>query len=223
MADATGSTIEDLNPVQLDSNGHIKKAYIGCKLQESGKLREFLTANTDLFTFSHADMPEAGAFAQIREHDVIAFIWKNIICRYGLPKEISYDNGSQFAGKKVADIFEKWHIKRILSTPYHPVGNGQAESSNKSILNIMKKKLEDAKGLWPEILPEKLWAYRTTPKTSIGKTPYSLIYGTDAVILVGEPSLRYFPKSGPQNDDSRKQKLEEVGERRDMAYVRTVF
>ncbi|XP_070040740.1 uncharacterized protein LOC142168876 [Nicotiana tabacum] len=88
----------------------------------------------------------------------------------------------------------------------------------------MKKKLEDAKGLWPEILPEVLWAYRTMPKSSTGETPYSLFYGTDAVILVevGEPSLRYFRESEPQNDDSRRQKLDEVEEQRDMAYVRMV-
>jgi len=57
MVEATGSTIEDLGSVQLDSNNHGKKAYIGCKLQEPGKFREFLTANADLFAFSHADIP----------------------------------------------------------------------------------------------------------------------------------------------------------------------
>nr|XP_016450125.1 PREDICTED: uncharacterized protein LOC107774978 [Nicotiana tabacum] len=86
---------------------------------------------------------EAGAFSQIREQEVIAFIWKNIVCRFGLPKEISCDNGPQFTGKKVVEFFEKCHIKRIISTSYHLAGNEQAESSNKSILNIMKKKLED--------------------------------------------------------------------------------
>ncbi|XP_019230863.1 PREDICTED: uncharacterized protein LOC109211746 [Nicotiana attenuata] len=123
---------------------------------------------------------------------------------------------------RIAEFFEKWHIKRILSTPYHPVGNGQAESSNKSILNIMKKKLENAKGLWPDLLPKVLWAYRTTPKTSIGETTYSLVYGTDAVILieVGESSLRYSHESGPRNDESRRQDLDEAEERRDMAYIR---
>ncbi|XP_075086296.1 uncharacterized protein LOC142169003 [Nicotiana tabacum] len=62
------------------------------------------------------------------------------------------------------------------------------------------------------------------PKTSTGETPYSLVYGTDAVIPVevGEPSLRYFRESGHQNDDSRRQELDEVEERRDMAYVRMV-
>ncbi|XP_070042449.1 uncharacterized protein [Nicotiana tomentosiformis] len=88
----------------------------------------------------------------------------------------------------------------------------------------MKKKLEDAKGQWLEILPEVLWAYRTMPETSTGETPYSSVYGTNAVkpVEVGEPSIRYFRESGPQNDDNRRQELDEVGERRDMAYVRMV-
>nr|XP_033509804.1 uncharacterized protein LOC117274578 [Nicotiana tomentosiformis] len=121
---------------------------------------------------------------------------------------------------EVAVFYEKWYIKRILSTPYHPAGNGQAEYSNKSILNIMKKKLEDAKGLWPKILPEVLWVYRTMPKTSTGETPYSLVYGTNAEIPVEveEPSLRYSHESEPRNDESRRQELDEVEERRDMAY-----
>ncbi|XP_075106788.1 uncharacterized protein LOC142179810 [Nicotiana tabacum] len=104
------------------------------------------------------------------------------------------------------------------------MGNGKTESSNKSILNIMKKKLEDAKGLWPELLPEVLWAYPTTPKTSKEETPYSLVYGTDAVIPVevGDPSLRYSHESGPRNNESRRQELDEAEERRDMAYTRMI-
>ncbi|XP_070047166.1 uncharacterized protein [Nicotiana tomentosiformis] len=83
----------------------------------------------------------------------------------------------------------------------------------------MKKRLEDAKGLWPEILPEVLWAYRTMPKTSTEETPYSLVYRTNAVIpvVVGEPSLRYSNERGPRNDESRRQELDELKERRDMA------
>ncbi|XP_075099488.1 uncharacterized protein LOC142176258 [Nicotiana tabacum] len=88
----------------------------------------------------------------------------------------------------------------------------------------MNKKLENAKGLWQEILPEVLWAYRTTPKTSTGETPYSLVYGTDAVIPFefGEPSLIYYNERGSSNDESRKQDLDETDERRDMAYVRMI-
>ncbi|XP_070013952.1 uncharacterized protein [Nicotiana sylvestris] len=165
-----------------------------------------------------------GAFTQICKQEVIAFIWKNIICYFGIPKEINCDNGPQFVGKRTTEFFEKCHIKRILSMPYHPAGNGQAESSNKVILNILKKKLEDTKGLWLELLPKILWAYRTTPKTSTGEISYSLVYETDVVILVevGEPSLRYSNESGPSNDESRLQNLDKVEELRDMAHIRMV-
>nr|XP_009769149.1 PREDICTED: uncharacterized protein LOC104220048 [Nicotiana sylvestris] len=89
---------------------------------------------------------------------------------------------------------------------------------------IWKNKLEDAKGQWPELLLEVLWACRTMPKTSTGEMPYSLVYGTDTVIPieVGEPSLRYSNKSGPSNDENRLQDLDEVEERRDMAHIRMV-
>nr|XP_033512259.1 uncharacterized protein LOC117276943 [Nicotiana tomentosiformis] len=58
----------------------------------------------------------------------------------------------------------------------------------------------------------------------MGETPYSLVYGTEAVIPVdvGEPSLRYSHESGTINDKSRKQELDEINERRDMAYIRMV-
>ncbi|XP_070007464.1 uncharacterized protein LOC142165426 [Nicotiana tabacum] len=61
-------------------------------------------------------------------------------------------------------------------------------------------------------------------KTSTGETPYSLDYGTDAVIPieVGEPSLRYSNESGPSNDESRLQDLDGVEERRDMGHIRMV-
>nr|XP_009788510.1 PREDICTED: uncharacterized protein LOC104236310 [Nicotiana sylvestris] len=54
--EAAKSTIEDLDPIQLDDNDHNKKDYIGCKLQEPGKFCQVLTANADLFDFSHVDM-----------------------------------------------------------------------------------------------------------------------------------------------------------------------
>ncbi|XP_070022200.1 uncharacterized protein [Nicotiana sylvestris] len=157
--------------------------------------------------------------AEARVNDIFA-----VRQRWARDFEISCDNGPQFVGKRATEFFEKWRIKRILSTPYHPAANGQAESSNKVILNILKKKLEEAKGLLPERLPEVLWAYRTMPKTSTGEMAYSLVYGTDAVIPieVGDPSLRYFNESGTCNDESRLQDLDEVEERRDMDHIRMV-
>nr|XP_016455381.1 PREDICTED: uncharacterized protein LOC107779458 [Nicotiana tabacum] len=86
----------------------------------------------------------------------------------------------------------------------------------------MKKKLEEAKGLWLEILTEELWAHKTTMKTSRGETPYFLVYITEAVIQfeVGELSLRYSHESDTSNDENKRQDLDEIEERWDTMYIR---
>ncbi|XP_070029522.1 uncharacterized protein [Nicotiana sylvestris] len=89
--------------------------------------------------------PLPQAKGQVREKEVKDFIWRNIICRFGVPKEIVCDNRPQFIGAQITEFLQSWQIKRITSTPYHPVGNGQAESTNKVIINNLKKRLEESK------------------------------------------------------------------------------
>jgi hypothetical protein len=66
------------------------------------------------------------------------------------------------------------------STAYYPQGNGLAESSNKSLINIIKKVLEENKKNWHKKLVNALWADRLTTKRSIGMSPYELVYGLEA-------------------------------------------
>ena len=49
---------------------------------------------------------------------------------------------------------------------------------------MLKKRLEGSHGKWAEELHGVLWAYRTTPKTSTGETPYSLVYGSEAIVPI---------------------------------------
>ncbi|CAL9000431.1 unnamed protein product, partial [Prunus brigantina] len=71
-------------------------------------------------------------------------------------------------------------IKLCFASPAHPQSNGQVEAVNKIIKRTLKTKLDKAKGCWPELLPEVLWSYRTTFRTSTGETPFSLSFGTEA-------------------------------------------
>ena len=64
----------------------------------------------------------------------------------------------------------------------YPHSDGQAEMTNKTILNGLKRRLDRAKGRWAEELPKFLWAYHTTPRRSTGETPFSLMYGAEVVI-----------------------------------------
>ncbi|KAJ9553755.1 hypothetical protein OSB04_017800 [Centaurea solstitialis] len=143
------------------------------KLPPAPGQKVYLLVLTDYFS----KWIEAGAFSQVRDKEVISFIQKNIIYRFGVPAEIMCDNGSQFISDKTHTFCEKRGIKLITSTPRYPQSNGLAESSNKVIINSIRKRLKGAKGKWVEELPSVLWANRTTPRASTGQTPYSLVYG----------------------------------------------
>ncbi|XP_070056539.1 uncharacterized protein [Nicotiana tomentosiformis] len=129
----------------------------------------------------------------------------------------------QFIGAKITKFLEDLKIKRITSSPYHPSANGQVESTNKVIIQNLKKRLEVAKGKWPEELLGVLCAYQTTAKSSTGETPFSLVYGTKALILVevGEPTLRYFQANEEANNEAMLVNLELIDEHRDLAHIKT--
>ncbi|XP_070052206.1 uncharacterized protein [Nicotiana tomentosiformis] len=117
---------------------------------------------------------------------------------------------------------DKSEIKQITSAPYHPAANGQAESINKVIINNLKKRLEESKGKWPEVLPGVLWAYRTTTKTSTGETPFLLVYGAEALIpiVIGEPSTRYTHLTEEANKKEMRVDLDLLEERREASLIR---
>ncbi|KAJ9538663.1 hypothetical protein OSB04_031396, partial [Centaurea solstitialis] len=150
------------------------------KLPPAPGQKVYLLVLTDYFS----KWIEAGAFSQVRDKEVISFIQKNIIYRFGVPAEIMCDNGSQFISDKTRTFCEKRGIKLITSTPRYPQSNGLAESSNKVIINSIRKRLKGAKDKWVEELPSVLWANRTTPRASTGQTPYSLVYGCEAVLPI---------------------------------------
>ena len=102
------------------------------------------------------------------------------------------DNGKQFDNSKLRDFFADLGIKNYYSSLAHPQSNGQVEVTIRTLKAALKTKLEDLKGKWVEYLPEVLWAYRTTRKSTTQETPFTLAFGTEAVdpIKVGLKSPR---------------------------------
>nr|XP_009783031.1 PREDICTED: uncharacterized protein LOC104231689 [Nicotiana sylvestris] len=193
--------VEELEQVTLIEHLPDQKVYLGTmdptgdnhsQAEPGPKFHPIKQKKRPQFEIKHAFIKDE-VYEKVREKEFIDFIWDHIICRFGMPSKIVCDNGKQFIGNKVTKFIEDLKIKRIMSTPYHPSGNGQDKSNNKIILQNFKKRLTDAKGKWKEILPKVLWAYRTTSKFSTGATPFSLVCGAEALILVeiGEPSVRF--------------------------------
>ena len=155
----------------------------------------------------------------ITEARIQSFVWKNIICRFGIPLTIISDNGRQFDSQAFRGFCSGLGIKNQFSSPGHSQANGQTEVTNRTLLKIIKTKLDDAKGIWPEKLPNVLWAYRTTTRTSTGETPFRLTYRTEAVILVevGATSTRRVAFSEEGNDNKLRLNLDCLEEVRDKA------
>ena len=91
----------------------------------------------------------------------------------------------------MTELCEEFKIVHHISSPYRKKMNGAVEASNKNIKKIIQKMVVTYKD-WNEMLPFSLHGYRTFVYTSTGATPFSLIYGMEAVlpIEVEIPSLQ---------------------------------
>ena len=104
---------------------------------------------------------------------------ENIVYRFRIPRTIILDNGRQFDGQDFKNFCSGLGIKNQFSSLGHPQANGLAKVTNRTLLKIIKVRLEEAKGMWPKELPNVLWAYRTTARTLIREKPFKLTYGTE--------------------------------------------
>ncbi|XP_070014505.1 uncharacterized protein [Nicotiana sylvestris] len=134
---------------------------------------------------------EAASYKAVTKKFVADFVCDRIICRFGIPKSINTDNGSNLNSDLMKSICETFKIKHKNSTAYRPKMNGAVEATNKNIKKILRKMIEKHRQ-WHEKLSFALLGYYTTVRTSTEATPYMLVYGTEAVIPaeVEIPSLR---------------------------------
>ena len=149
--------------------------------------KKFLLVATDYFS----KWVEIEAYASIKDKDVTKFVWKNIICWFGIPQAIIADNGSQFNIIAFRNFCSELKIQNLYSIPRYSQSNGQAEATNKTLLTALKKRLERAKGKWVEELPDVLWAYQTKLGRPTGNAPFAFAYSMDAIIptKIGLPMI----------------------------------
>jgi len=127
---------------------------------------------------------EAKALPFATENVVVSFIFEDIFTRFGVPREIVTNQGTQFTSRLVQKLVDQYKIKHRKSTPYHPQANGKVESTNKVIEAILTKIVHLHREDWMEKLLEALWAYRTIWRNNIGHTPYELVYGKQVLFPI---------------------------------------
>ena len=110
---------------------------VGPLPQGKGQVK-FLLVGINYFT----KWVEVEALAMITEARIQSFVWKNIICRFGIPLTIISDNGRQFDSQAFRGFCSGLGIKNQFSSPGHSQANGQTEVTNRTLLKIIKTKLD---------------------------------------------------------------------------------
>ncbi|XP_073129195.1 uncharacterized protein [Henckelia pumila] len=112
-------------------------------------------------------------------------------------------------------------IQQHFTFVHYPQSNGQVEVINRSLVQSLKTRLGKAQGNCVEELPSVLWSYRTTPRIGTGKTPFSMVYGNEAVLPaeIGEESARIIFYD-EENGERRMEDLDFLDEKREAAAIR---
>ncbi|CAJ2674993.1 unnamed protein product [Trifolium pratense] len=179
----------------------------------------YLIVAVDYFT----KWVEAEPLSDITSLRILRFFKRNVLARFGIPQVVVTDNGTQFTDKDFQAFLVALGTKQHFTSVEHPQTNGQAEAANRVILRGLRRRLDQNKKKWVEELDNVLWAYRTTPHSTTGETPFRMVYGTEAVIPVeiGEPSRRTEqPLDEEQNDEALREELDLVEEIRTGASLK---
>ncbi|VFQ93679.1 unnamed protein product [Cuscuta campestris] len=165
---------------------------------------------------------EAELLAGITGKQMIDFVGTNILCRFGVPKQIIFDNETQFEEAEFQDFLKTWGIQHTKVSVAYPQANGQVENVNRTIISGIKKKLLSEGSKWVDELPRILWTYKTTLRRATGDTPFGLAYGFEArapaeTMISTRREMTYDPEVNEQNQAIELNFLEE---RRDEARIR---
>lgn len=183
--------LDAIGPLPKSSDGHL-----------------YILAATDYFS----KWAKAVPLREVKKETIVNFIRTHLIYRYGVPRYIITDNGKPFYNRLMTELCEKFEFKQYNSSMYNAPANGLAEAFNKTLGSLLKKVVSKTKRDWHERIGEALWAYRTTFRTPTQATPYSLVYGVEAVLPLERqiPSLRIAIQEGLTGEENAKLRLQEL-------------
>jgi hypothetical protein len=106
---------------------------------------------------------EAKPLATITLELVKKFFWQNIICRFGVLRTLTVNNGKQFDSDKLKEFCKSLGTTIIFALVYHLESNRAVERDNKVVFSVITKTLfNPCKGKWVEELSKVVWSHNTT-------------------------------------------------------------
>jgi hypothetical protein len=125
---------------------------------------------------------KAKPLATVTSATVQKFFWQNIVCRFGVPKAITVDNGTQFDAETFKDFCDQIGTKLHFASVRHPESNGLVERANGiTMTGIMKLIFNQPRGKWLDEFIKVVWSHNTTVSRSTGFTPFKLLFDDKAI------------------------------------------
>jgi hypothetical protein len=144
-------------------------------LPQSEQGNRYILVLSDLFT----KWIELYALPDQQSNQIINCLM-DLICRYSIPGSILTDNGTNFSSRCYKLMLQSMQIREIHTTPYHPQTDGQTERFNATLMQALRKYIEEEPRGWDTKLQFVAFSYRTSVHSVTGYTPYQLVFGRRA-------------------------------------------
>ena len=103
-------------------------------------------------------------------------LFENYIVHYGFPAKLHSDQGRNFKSATIRHLCELAGIQKCRTTPYDPMGNGQVERFNRTLLDMLRTLEPEKKPNWKSYVPTLTHAYNCTKHESTGFSPFYLMF-----------------------------------------------
>lgn len=158
----TSYTIDTVGPFAADAAGN-----------------QYLLVCVDNFTRFVELIPTVHASAKCAAKALL-----QIFGRYGMPKMMQSDQGTQFTAKLITEFCNLLQVTQRFSIPYRPQSQGKVERVNQEVVRHLRSILIGSikKESWSDYIPIVQRIVNATPCAATGYPPSKLLYG-DAIDL----------------------------------------
>ena len=164
--------------------------FLGPIQPESPNGNKYVLVMTDAFT----KWTEVVALPNQTAETTCRALMDKIVLYHGPPKIIVTDRGSNFTSQLFNNLCKELRTKHKTTTAYHPQSNGMTERFNKTVVEMIRKYIDDGFEQWEEVLGPMAAAYRNSVHSSTMESPYFLVTARDPNMvidrfLIPEPEL----------------------------------
>ena len=177
----TGKTHHRKSKTKLRRNVVPKRPFDVWGIDVVGPFTESVAGNKWIVVFvdHYSRWVEAFATKNHNADTIIDLLINEICSRYGTPRKILTDRGSEFLSSFARSVYKTLNVTKLTTTAYHPQSNGKVERMNKNIVQRLKMYVNEEHTDWDQLLQRVLWGIRADYNEATGFSPYKILFGSE--------------------------------------------